>query len=199
MLYEFLQSRYHPNEPIFLSDIQLAGISDQCLQAQITKLTDSGLLRQFDTGIYFFPKKSIFRSGAHMSMSQVIEQKYLRDQRIPNQLGLTTQVPMVFEVVSNKATMEYQETAIAKARVILRRPRFPITEQNWAVLQFLDLMMDIDQYVEVNKDRCTVLLAQHMKRAGITFPQIEEYLPLYPDKVFRNMYASGLLHGTSPY
>lgn len=26
-----------------------------------------------------------------------------------------------------------------------------------------------------------------------------EYLPLYPDKVFRNMYASGLLHGTSPY
>lgn len=52
MLYEFWQSRYHPNVHIFLSDIQLAGISDQCLQAQIKKLTDSGLLRQFDTGIY---------------------------------------------------------------------------------------------------------------------------------------------------
>ncbi|MBQ8616092.1 MAG: hypothetical protein IJX67_03630 [Oscillospiraceae bacterium] len=209
MLYEFLQSRYHPNEPIFLSDIQLAGISDQCLQAQIKKLTDSGLLKQFDTGIYFFPKKSIFRSGAQMSMSQVIEQKYLRDQKmrcgylcgfwLANQLGLTTQVPMVFEVVSNKATTEYQETAIAKTRVILRKPRVPITEQNWAVLQFLDLMMDIDQYVEVNKDRCTVLLTQHMKRTGITFSQMEEYLPLYPDNVFRNMYASGLLHGVSPY
>lgn len=203
MLYEFLQSRYHPNEPIFLSDIQLAGISDQCLQAQIKKLTDSGLLKQFDTGIYFFPKKSIFRSGAQMSMSQVIEQKYLRDQKmrcgylcgflLANQLG------MVFEVVSNKATTEYQETAIAKTRVILRKPRVPITEQNWAVLQFLDLMMDIDQYVEENKDKYTALLTQHMKRVGITLPQMEEYLPLYPDKVFRNMYASGLLHGVFPY
>lgn len=209
MLYEFLKSHYHPNDPIFLSDIQLAGISDQCLQAQITKLIDSGLLRQFDTGIYFLPKKSIFRSGAQLSTCQVIERKYLRDERIrcgylcgfllANQLGLTTQVPMVFEVVSNKVTMEYQETAIAKTRVILRKPRVPITEQNWAVLQFLDLMMDIDQYVEVNKDKCTMLLTQHMKRTGITFPQMEEYLPLYPDKVFRNMYVIGLSHEAAPY
>lgn len=208
MLYDFLQSRYQPNEPIFLSDIQIEGVSATSIRAQIKKLTDNGLLKRFDTGIYFIPKKSIFRSGAQMSTDQVIEQKYLREKKsrcgylsglmFANQLGLTTQVPMVFEVVSNKATTEYRETTLAKSRIILRKPRAPITEQNFAVLQFLDLLKDIDQYAEVDQSMCTGLLTQYMKNAGITFSQMEKYLPLYPDKVFKNMYETRLLYGISP-
>lgn len=208
MLYQFLQSRYQPNEPIFLSDIQIDDMSDSSIRAQIKKLTDNGQLKRFDTGIYFIPKKSIFRSGAQMSTDLVIQQKYMRDQQtrcgylsglmFANQLGLTTQVSMVFEVVSNKATTEYRETTLAKSRVILRKPRAPITEQNCAVLQFLDLMKDIDQYTEVDANTCNALLTQYMKRTGITFPQMEKYLPLYPDKVFKNMYETRLLYGISP-
>ena len=208
MLFDFLQSHYRPNEPIFLSDIQIEGMSATSIRAQIKKLTDNGLLKRFDTGIYFIPKKSIFRSDAQMSTDQVIEQKYLLEKEIrcgyfsglmfANQLGLTTQVPMFYEVVSNKATTEYRETTLAKSRIILRKPRAPITEQNCAVLQFLDLLKDIDQYAEVDQRMCSGLLVQYMNNTGITFPQMEKYLPLYPDKIFRNMYEAGVLYGISP-
>ena len=56
-----------------------------------------------------------------------------------NQMGLTTQVPMMYEVVSNKATNDYRETSLAKSRVIVRKPKVPVTEKNYKALQFLDI------------------------------------------------------------
>lgn len=56
-----------------------------------------------------------------------------------NQMGLTTQVPMMYEVVSNKATNDYRETSLAKSRVIVRKPKVPVTEKNYKDLQFLDI------------------------------------------------------------
>ena len=48
------------------------------------------------------------------------------------------------EVVSNKATNEYRETSLAKSRVIVRKPKVPVTEKNYRVLQFLDMLKDVD-------------------------------------------------------
>lgn len=43
------------------------------------KLTESGQLKRFDTGIYYIPKKSMFRSGSTLSVDEVIRRKYLAD------------------------------------------------------------------------------------------------------------------------
>lgn len=85
------------------------------------KLTDAGVVKRFDKGIYFLPKKTIFKSGSVLSPEKVLEYKYLRDKDgkkcgyisgpvFANQMGLTTQVPVVYVVVSNKATNKYRET-----------------------------------------------------------------------------------------
>lgn len=73
-------------------------------------------------------------------MNRVIEKKYLRDNEkrcgyisgvaFANQLGLTTQVAMTCEVVTNKAIKDYRETTLAKSRVIIRKPRVTINEEN---------------------------------------------------------------------
>ena len=57
-----------------------------------------------------------------------------------NQMGLTTQVPMLYEVVSNKLRMNTGgETSLAKSRVIVRKPKSVSDRINYKVLQFLDL------------------------------------------------------------
>lgn len=65
-LYEYLISNYKPNEPIFVSDLQLS-ISDANLRQMINLLCDSGKIKRFDTGIYYLPKESrlteVFRLG----------------------------------------------------------------------------------------------------------------------------------------
>ena len=159
ILYKYLSNHYKENEPIFLADIQIEGMTGTNIRQQIKKLTDAGKVKRFDNGIYFLPKKTMFKPDSQLALEKVLEYKYLRDKDkrcgyvsgllFFNQIGLTTQVPILYEVVSNKATSEYRETSLAKSRVIIRRPKVPVTEQNYKELQFLDMLKDVDIYSEV--------------------------------------------------
>lgn len=206
-LYDYLINNYGENEPIFLVNIQVEGMSNPNLRQQIKKLTDEGKLKRFDTGIYFIPKKSIFRSGSQLSKEKVIEKKYLADMdercgymsglMFANQMGLTTQVPMVYEVVTNKATKDFRETEIANSKVIVRKPRVPVTDNNYKILQFLDLIKDIDFLSELTGEALGKRLTRYMKEVGLEFTMFVPFLPYYPDKIYKNMYEVGLLYGVS--
>lgn len=205
MLYDYLKETYGENEPIFIADIQYEGMSTNYIRQQVKKLTDAGMLKRYDTGIYFIPKKSIFKSGSQLSRDKVIEQKYLKEggQRcgyiyglmFANQLGLTTQVPMTCEVVTNKATNDYREVKLASSSVILRKPRVRVTDENFRQLQLLDLLKDIDFYAERDGDEQFKRITAYMNAYRIRFSDLEKYLPYYPDKIYKNMYEMGLLNG----
>ena len=205
MLYEYLIKNYKENEPIFLSDIRIDGMSDVNIRQQIKKLCDNGSLKRYDKGIYFIPKKSIFKSGSQLSLQDAIQYKYLRDETgicgyiggidFANQLGLTTQVPMKKEIITNKATTDYRETTLAKSSIIIRRPRVKITEENYKVLQLLDLLKDIDLLAEIAGDLLNEKLFAYMKKVSLTFSDLELYLDYYPEKIYKNLYKVGLLNG----
>ena len=207
VLYEYLIETYGENEPIFVAEIAYADMSENNIRQQIKKLTDGGLLKRYDTGIYFIPKKSIFKSGTQLSMNKVIEKKYLQDKNnrcgyisgiaFANQLGITTQVSMACEIVTNKATNERREIKLANSRVIIRRPRVPVDEKNYRLLQFLDLMKDIDSYAEITGAELNKCLCEYMKAISIRFADLEKYLRYYPDKIYRNLYETRLLYGIS--
>ena len=205
MLYEYLKETYGENEPIFISEIQYEGMSMNSIRQQVKKLTDAGRLKRYDTGIYFIPKKSVFKSGSQLSRDKVIEQIYLKEdgQRcgyisggiFANQMGLTSQVPASCEVVTNKATNDYREVRLASSLIILRKPRVKVTEDNFRQMQLLDLIKDIDFYAERGKDEQLARITAYMKAYEIRFSQLEEYLPYYPDKIYKNMYEMRLLNG----
>ncbi len=206
-LYEYLVKTYQVNEPIFSSEIVVDGISDVNVRRQLKKLTGEGVIKRYDTGIYYLPTKSIFKSGSQLSPEKVIEGKYLKDKGelcgyisgliFFNQLGLTTQVPMQYEVVSNKATSDYREASLAKARVIIRKPKVSVTKDNYKILQFLDMIKDIDEYAEVSGSELSDRLISYMKELQMRFSQLEPYLQYYPDKIYKNMYKAGILNGIS--
>ena len=205
MLYDYLVTVYGENEPIFISDLTYEDLSKNNIRQQIKKLTDAGRLKRYDTGIYFIPKKSIFKSGTQLSLNTVLEKKNLQCKEEPcgyitglsfaNQLGITTQVPMAYEVATNKATSDYRETVLVKTRVILRKPKAPVNGQNYRILQFLDLMKDIDDYAESRGEELKKRLYAYLKKSAILFSDLEQYLRRYPDKIYRNLFETGLLYG----
>ena len=205
MIYEYLKENYGENIPIYISRLKIEGMSENTLRQQIKRLTDAGLLKRYDTGIYFIPQKSVFKSGSTLSVDQVLNDKYLREGEkrcgyqsgilFANQLGLTTQVPMIYEIVTNKASREYREITVAKTRVILRRPRTEINEDNFRALQFLDLMKDVDLVSELEGKRLRERLLAYMRACPLYFDDLKPFLPLYPDKLYRNLYEGGLLDG----
>ena len=76
MLYDYLMENYGENTPIFVSELDIEGLNESTLRVQIKKMTDAGMLKRFDTGIYFIPKKTIFKSSSMISAMQVIEKKF---------------------------------------------------------------------------------------------------------------------------
>lgn len=203
-LYEYLLDNYKENEPIFLADLQVDGMTRTNVRQQIKKLTDTGKVKRFDNGIYFLPKKTIFKSGSQLAPEKVLECKYLRDKdercgyvsglMFFNQMGLTTQVPMMYEVVSNKATNDYRETSLAKSRVIVRKPKVPVTEKNYKALQFLDMLKDVDVYSEVTGKPLQERLYRYMDDAHLSISKMEPYFAYYPDKLYKNLVETRVIY-----
>lgn len=204
-LYEYLQENYELNEPIFLTDLQIEGKSKENIRQQMKKLTDVGEVKRFDKGIYFLPKKTIFKSGSTLSPDKVLEYKYLKDKEgkrcgyisgpvFANQMGLTTQVPMMYVVASNKATRADRETSLAWTRVIVRKPKVQVTESNYKVLQFLDLLKDVDVYSEITGEALQKRLYKYMLDTGIRLSDMEPYFPYYPDKLYRNLVETKVIY-----
>ena len=206
-VYSYIENNYQTNEPIFLSELNIPGMKAVSVRQQMKKLTESGQLKRFDTGIYYIPKKSMFRSGSTLSVDEVIRRKYLADGGnccgyvggilFANQLGLTTQVPGAYEIYTNKATTDYRETQLANLRVILRKPYCAIDEKNAKTLQFLDLLKEIVDISEVDGEELTNRLIGYMKKKSIGFESMRPFLPYYPERIYKNMYEVGLLNGVS--
>ena len=206
-LYTHLTENYGKNEPIFLSDIVIPDIPEAGVRQQMKKLIQDGRVKRFDTGIYYLPKKSIFRSGSTLSVDTVIRKKYLMNgsrrcgyisgMLFANQLGLTTQVPAAYEIYTNKATTDYRETRLSNLRIILRKPYVPVSDENFSYLQFLDLIKEVTDISEIQGKELTDRLLDYMKIKMIEFNSLEPFLPFYPDRIYKNMYEAGLLYGIS--
>ena len=207
MLYDYLQQNYAPDEPILISDLKTIGIPMNTIRQQLKRLSDSGKLKRLDTGIYYLPKPSLFKSGTAPSLSDVIRCKYLREGQdccgyltgvaFANQIGMTTQLPMAYEIDTNKTKTKYKKTRLGRTDIILRQPRAKVTPANAKVLQLLDFLKEADLLAEIEgKDLSRKTLA-YMRQNQVSFPDLKPYLSLYPDRIFRNLYEMGLLDGVS--
>ena len=206
-VYSYLLKNYGQNEPFFLSELKIPGVKPVSLRQQLKKLTEDGRLKRFDTGIYYLPKKSMFRFGSMLSPDEVIRKKYLIDSgsrcgylsgmMFANQLGLTTQVPMAYEVYTNKATTDYRDTTLGSLRVIIRRPYVEVNDGNASALQFLDLIKEVRDISELDGVDLRERLTNYMKANGLGFDTLQQYFPYYPDRIYKNMYEVGLLNGVA--
>lgn len=201
MLYEYLITTYMPNEPIFLVDIKLP-VSDVNLRQRFKVLCDAGKIQRFDAGIYYLPKKSRLKGGVPLSADTVAKYKYIsRNGQVngyysgytfANQLGVTTQVPYMQEIVSNNASARVREVNLQGRRILLRKSRVPVTRENYRVLQLLDFLKDADQYMDENDEAVYARIRKYIFDEKIKKEEIDHFVKQYPDKVFRYIYEMRL-------
>lgn len=85
-----------------------------------------------------------------------------------NQLGISTQVPNKVEIVSNNMAAKIREIPIGKRTFIVRRPVVPVNEENVYVLQLLDLLKNLDMYLDESYDVAHDKVSQFVQIHGIT-------------------------------
>ena len=105
---------------------------------------------------------------------------------------MTTQVPYTLEIVSNAASANVRQVDVKGRKVVLRKPKTMVTAQNYRILQFLDLLKDIEVYADDTDEDVAARLAKYVKDENMKQADVDRYLPLYPDKVYKNLYEMRL-------
>lgn len=202
MLYKYLKENYKPGEPIFSTDIEISGLSEENLRYHLKKLTDDGMICRFESGVYYIPKIDILGEKMNLSAEIVATHKYIERKgkrvgyysgfTLANRMGLSTQVPFTVEITSNYAPAQVRELTIKNRKFIIRRPLVEVTEDNVAVLQFLDCLKDIEKCAEEDLDICGRILSNYARRNAITKKRIDELITNYPMKIYKAIYETGV-------
>lgn len=201
MLYEYLLENYKPNEPIFTSDIEL-GLSGNTLRPLLKQLCDKGLLKRFDNGVLYIPSQSRLKGGEAIDAGTVAKYRYITRRgkvegyysgyTLANRVGMTSQVPVTVEIVLNEASAKVRDIKIKDQTIRLRKPKTIVTKDNAKVLQFLDLLCEVDRLSDESEDVISDHIRDIIKMQNIQKQNIDSYISLYPLKVYKNFYEMEL-------
>ena len=203
MLYGYLIENFKPYEPIFTADIDIDMVGNS-LRPKLKELCDSGKLCRYEAGVYYLPGKMKLKGLTPISASVVARSKFINRRgkvrgyysgyTFANQIGLSLQVPYVQEIVTNEASAKVREIDIKGQKFIIRKPKAEVTEENVYTLQFLDFLSDIDKYLDGSSENILDKLEKLIRDEKITKELIDTYISLYPTKVYKNLYETGVVY-----
>ncbi len=198
MLYEYLKNHYSDGEPIFTSDINIEGMTRENFCQQLKTLTDNGKLVRYEKGIYYLPRESRFHSVIGPTPETIVKYKYISRRNnisgfysgssFANALGISLQVPMKKEIVSNNTAAIVKEVTLGKQNFIIRKSTIPVTENNVRTLQLLELLKNFDRYSDLDYQEANKIIRNYINANDITKSGIDKYIREYPDSTFRNYY-----------
>ncbi len=184
MLKSYLIENYGYNEPIFLNDLSVDGMSENAVRQSVKRLVVSGFLERYDNGIYYIPKQGGVLGKSYLDPSVVIMRKYIQSKSeiygyvtgitFANQLGLTTQVPAVIEVVTNREATNGRVVTVGNQRVRIKKPVVCVSNYNAELLQFLDSVSQAEKYTELSMKETRDVLREYIRRMCFTKEQLTE-------------------------
>ena len=195
-----LIKEYGYNNPIFLNEVNCEGMSAEAMRQTLSRLVKSGKIARFGQGIYYIPTETELGKSL-ISTKKVCEKKYIGEKKeiygyscgltLENEIGLTTQMPNVIEMVSNKEKSRVREIEIGAKKVKLRGARIEVTAQNQRVLQFLELFnKKVREELRQEQKQCIVKFA---KKQNIRKEDIYQYIDYYPARVAKNLMKSRIV------
>lgn len=204
MLKEYLEKAYGYNEPIFISEIQLEGISDNALRQYFKRMVQSGDIIRFDTGVYYLPKASRILKKSYLDPMKVIIRKYIKNAgetygyfsgaTFANQIGLTTQMPTVLEIVTSRESTKGRIVTVGSQKVRLKRPSIEITSENAGLLQLLDIVSQAKLYSEYSEQKTGEILKRYVRNQRYTRESLMNSLPAITGTTAKNLIKWGIIY-----
>ena len=202
MLFEYLKEHYTDGEPIFLDDIHIQGMRRDNFRQQIKTLTDAGKIVRYEKGIYYIPKQTRFSISSGPNPETIAKYKYISrcgktdgyysGSTFANIIGISMQVPMKKEIVSNNISAIVREVSIGKQSFIVRRTNVLISNDNVKVLQLLGLLKNLDSYLDNDYYEAREKIKKYSLANHITKEAIDQYIRKFPDSTFRYYYEMRL-------
>lgn len=206
-LINYLKDIYGYDNPIFLKDIRIGGMSYSAIRTELSRAYKEGIIDKKSNGIYFLRSNKEFGSGVRFD--QIIDKKFIYSDKTPdelkdlyiegyysgntflNKIGISDQVPAVYEVTTNKTSSNKRYFVSGKNMAIIRKGKIKIDFMNWKYLQFLDMFyfISLDEIKE-NKD----LIIEYAKKIGFDRYTFEKYIEYYSAKTIKKLIEGGIMN-----
>ena len=200
ILIDYLLKKYGTNKPILTEELVVSEISYDNLRKQLSRYNSQGIIEKYSQGVYYIPKETILGKST-LSINDVIYRKYISDDNeiygffsglsFYNKLGITTQVPFVYEIVTNQEKSRVRKITLKNKKIILRKPYATINRNNYLEAQFLEFINnaninDINDNVDI--------LKKYIKDNNLNKNIILDLITNYPSKTSKRLIESRLLY-----
>ena len=153
------------------------------VKAILNRMNKKGIIQTAYKGIYYIPEESIF-GKVPLNNRQIIEYKYIMDKsgnvkgyitgaKLFNDAHLTTQVPNVIDIATNECK-NFNKYENKKLRVILRKSKITVNNENYKYLQLFDLIENKDN-IGIEVDNPDEIIYNFITENNLDFEKIIKY------------------------
>lgn len=184
MFKSYLMENFGYNEPIFLKDLSVEGLSENVMAQFLETLFSDGFLEKYDNEIYYIPKRDGVLSKSYLDPFLVVMRKYVQSRTktygyvtgifFANQLGLTTQMPSVIEIVTNREVTNGCMVMVGNQKVRVKQSVITIDNSNAELLQFLDAISQAEKNTELSMQETIEIFRSYAKQKHFTKKQLSE-------------------------
>ena len=204
MFLERLKKNYEVNEPIFTEEVLALFPEYSRVQVfrYLNEATVSKELIRFCRGVYFVPKMTCLGIPSTIVPDDVVRKKYMSDGdevygvftglKLLNTFSITTQMPAIIEIATNKETTPYREITIRRRTFILRKARCEINKDNFAAYTIMQLFSDFLRNDKVDESSLRVL-QKYIKDEKITVEKVFALAKDFPARAAKNLLRSGII------
>lgn len=191
--YNFLLKKYGYDEPIFTTQVkEEININSNTLRQKFKRLNDKGLVEKVKDGIYFIPKKKPMFGRPVLDVERIIKNKFLQQNEnilgyitgtnFANFLNLTSQTAAISTVVTNISSAAKREINFYNNKVIIKKPKVNVNNENYKLLQVLDLLSNYELYSEKPLNVGKEKFLKYLEDFSIDENELKSILEQYPQK-----------------
>ena len=204
MMKSYLMENYGYNEPIFLNELSVEGLSENAVRQSVKRLVANGFLERYDNGIYYIPKQGGLLGKSYLDPYLVIIRKYVQSKSetygyisgisFANQLGLTTQMPAIIEVVTNREATNGRMVKLGNFAVRIYKAPVTVSDSNAELLQFLDGVSQIEKYTDYPMEETINRLLAYAKKMQFKRDQLSEVSTALTGATAKKMIDWGMIY-----
>lgn len=210
LVIKYIKDNYSVKTPIFIKEIYEAfpTFNHGTIRSIFKRLYDNNTIEKIDNGVYALPNKESILGRSTVFISEVIKKKYLRDDQsiigyvtginFANMLGLTSQTASVETIFSNAVSKKKREIKLKNNRLIINASRVPITNNNYKLLQILDLLNDFEKYSEYDLRTANKKIIQYISSVQLSEIELDEIVSNFPLEAQVKFYKIGGAYAITP-
>jgi hypothetical protein len=180
-------------QPFLLKNLyrQFPDIKDGTVREMMRRLIGEKKVIKIKNGLYVLPNPERVLQSYAFNLMNIIDSVYLKNQdnefigyrsgiNFANLLGLTSQTASVEVIYSNNVSTRKREIKIQNNRLMINAPRVKITNQNYKLLQLLDLLTDFEKVSEYELDQVQSKLLAYINAIQISSKELNRIVEAYP-------------------